>query len=98
MKNFPHSKIDSNAIPFGYFITAMQWFEAASLQDKLGAIFVYLNNGDPINATMIGKLLKHVYRETKEVENLMKFEKNTPTLSHFFRRKSKHCRMNLCNN
>ena len=45
----------------------MQWFEGASTQDKLAALFVYLNNGDPINATMIGKLLKHVYRETKEV-------------------------------
>ena len=45
----------------------MQWLEASSIQDKLGAIFVYLNNGDPINATMIGKLLKHIYRETKEV-------------------------------
>jgi hypothetical protein len=45
----------------------MQWFEAASIQDKLGAIFIYLNNGDPINANMISKLLKHVYRETKEV-------------------------------
>lgn len=59
----------------------MQWFEAASLQDKLGAIFIYLNNGDPINAPMIGKLLKHVYRETKEVENAIKFENNTPPLS-----------------
>jgi len=45
----------------------MQWLESASIQDKLGALFVYLNNGDPINATMISKLLKHVYRETKEV-------------------------------
>jgi len=45
----------------------MQWFESASIQDKLGAIFMYLNNGDPINAIMISKLLKHVYRETKEV-------------------------------
>lgn len=46
----------------------MQWFEGASIQDKLGALFIYLNNGEPINAALIGKLLKHVYRETKEVK------------------------------
>ena len=45
----------------------MQWLEGASIQDKLGAVYLYLNNGEPINAVMIGKLLKHVYRETKEV-------------------------------
>ncbi len=67
MKHFPRSKSDLNCIPFGYFITVMQWFESASIHDKLGAIFMYLNNGDPINALMISKLLKHVYRETKEV-------------------------------
>ena len=46
----------------------MQWFDSASIQDKLGALFIYLNNGDPIDAVMISKLLKHVYPETKEVE------------------------------
>jgi hypothetical protein len=58
----------------------MQWLEGASIQDKLGALFIYLNNGEPINAIMISKLLKHVYRETKEVcifclinENLLFF-------------------------
>ncbi len=45
----------------------MQWLEGASIQDKLGALFIYLNNGDPIDAIMISKLLKHIYRETKEV-------------------------------
>lgn len=79
----------------------MQWIEAASIQDKLGAIFVYLNNGDPINATMISKLLKHVYRETKEVrENSFQFEtrKNELNFHYFNRMKSKPYRMNSCNN
>jgi hypothetical protein len=45
----------------------MHWFNEAKVPEKLKAIFIYLNNGEPINAVMIGKLLKHVYRETKEV-------------------------------
>jgi hypothetical protein len=45
----------------------MHWFNEAKTPEKLRAIFIYLNNGEPINAVMIGKLLKHVYRETREV-------------------------------
>lgn len=45
----------------------MQWFDSASVEDKLTGIYYYLNNGEPIDITMISKLLRHVYRETKEV-------------------------------
>ena len=38
------------------------------MPEKLRAIFYYLNNGEPIDAAMLGRLLKHIYRETKEVD------------------------------
>ncbi|UJR21492.1 hypothetical protein I4U23_024576 [Adineta vaga] len=66
LKHFPRSKADPNSIPFGYFLLVMHWFDEATVNDKLSALFIYLNNGEPIDASMIGKLLKHVYRETKE--------------------------------
>jgi hypothetical protein len=47
----------------------MQWLDGANTERKLAAIFYYLNNGDPITANMISKLLKHVYPETKDVCN-----------------------------
>ena len=46
----------------------MQFLDSATIDKKLSALFFYLNNGAPITAVMISKLLKHVYRETKEVE------------------------------
>jgi hypothetical protein len=45
----------------------MQWLDGADIRNKLGAIYMYLNNGEPIDAIMIGRLLKHVYPETNEV-------------------------------
>ncbi|CAF1013617.1 unnamed protein product [Adineta ricciae] len=66
LKHFPRSKADPNSIPFGYFLLVMHWFEDASINDKLSALFIYLNNGEPIDAVMIAKLLKHVYRESKD--------------------------------
>jgi hypothetical protein len=47
----------------------MQWLDAANIDQKLAALFLYLNNGEPITAPMISKLLKHVYPETKNVCN-----------------------------
>ena len=67
LKHFPRSKTNPDYIPFGYFVTVVQWFEMANNEDKLRAIFLYVNNGDPIDAVMISKLLKHIYRETREV-------------------------------
>ncbi|CAF3415163.1 unnamed protein product [Rotaria sp. Silwood1] len=46
----------------------MQWLDAATVSQKLGAVYYYLNNGEPIGSDMIGKLLKHVYPEVKEDE------------------------------
>ncbi|CAF5040047.1 unnamed protein product [Rotaria magnacalcarata] len=46
----------------------MQWIDSASVQNKLAAIYHYLNNGEPIDSFMISKLLKHVYRDAKEDE------------------------------
>ena len=37
------------------------------MRAKLTAIYLYLNNGEPINAPMLAKLLKHVYPEAREV-------------------------------
>ncbi|CAF0924032.1 unnamed protein product [Adineta steineri] len=68
LKHFPVSKTDQHSIPFGYFLTVMHWFDEASIHDKLGALYIYLNNGEPIDANMISKLLKHVYRETRDDE------------------------------
>ncbi|CAF3407127.1 unnamed protein product [Rotaria sp. Silwood1] len=68
LKHFPRSKTDQNSIPFGYFIIVMQWLDAATVSQKLGAVYYYLNNGEPIGSDMIGKLLKHVYPEVKEDE------------------------------
>jgi hypothetical protein len=45
----------------------MQFLDAASIESKLSAVYFYLNNGEPINALMISKLLKHVYPEMKDV-------------------------------
>lgn len=45
----------------------MQWLDSANVQDKLSAIYYYLNNGEPIDSMMISKLLRHVYRDAKEV-------------------------------
>jgi hypothetical protein len=45
----------------------MQFLDGASVDKKLSALFFYLNNGEPITAVMISKLLKHVYPETKDV-------------------------------
>ena len=45
----------------------MQWLDGADMRAKLTAIYLYLNNGEPISAPMIAKLLKHVYPETREV-------------------------------
>jgi hypothetical protein len=50
----------------------MQWLDGASVQEKLAGVFLYLNNGGPISAVMIGKLLKHVYPETKDVRIVSK--------------------------
>jgi len=47
----------------------MQWLDGANTESKLSAIYYYLNNGQPVNAVMISKLLKYVYPETKEVCN-----------------------------
>ena len=54
----------------------MHWFDEASINDKLSALFIYLNNGDAIDAPMIAKLLKHVYRETKDVGDKLSFDFN----------------------
>lgn len=66
--HFPRSKTGDDSIPFGYFILAMQFLDNATIEKKLSAIFLYLNNGEPITAMMISKLLRHVYPETKDDE------------------------------
>ncbi|CAF3376252.1 unnamed protein product [Rotaria socialis] len=68
LKHIPRSKSDINSIPFGNFIIVMQWIDSATVQDKLAAIYHYLNNGEPIDSFMISKLLKHVYRDAKDDE------------------------------
>jgi hypothetical protein len=45
----------------------MQFLDGASIEKKLAAVFFYLNNGEPITAPMISKLLKHVYPEARDV-------------------------------
>jgi hypothetical protein len=47
----------------------MHWLDEANVQNKLAAIFLYLNNGAPITAPMISKLLVFIYPETKPVCN-----------------------------
>ena len=74
----------------------MHWLNEAKVPEKLKAVFIYLNNGEPINAPMIGKLLKHVYRETKEVYIHISFDRFN--FSRCFRMKSKHYLINLCSN
>ncbi|CAF0780810.1 unnamed protein product [Adineta steineri] len=61
LNHFPRLKTDDSAISFGYFISVMKWFDEVKLHRKLEAIFLYLNNGDPINAVFLAKLLKHMY-------------------------------------
>ena len=61
----------------------MQWFDAALMPEKLRAIFYYLNNGEPIDATMLGRLLKHIYRETKEVETTANLRQASETRLDF---------------
>ncbi|CAF0910614.1 unnamed protein product [Rotaria sordida] len=68
MRHFPRSKSDPNSIPFGYFIVVMQWLDAATIPQKLAAVYHYLNNGEPIDSQMISKLLKHVYLDSKDDE------------------------------
>ncbi|CAF1277066.1 unnamed protein product [Rotaria magnacalcarata] len=68
LKHIPRPKSDISSIPFGTFIIVMQWIDSASVQNKLAAIYHYLNNGEPIDSFMISKLLKHVYRDAKEDE------------------------------
>ena len=48
----------------------MQWFENAKVDEKIRAIYHYLNNGDPIDAGMLSKLFRHLYPETDEVMNV----------------------------
>lgn len=45
----------------------MQFLDGASVERKLSAVFFYLNNGEPITAVMISKLLPHVYPQAKDV-------------------------------
>jgi len=47
----------------------MQWLDGADTEKKLLAIYYYLNNGEPINAVMISRLLKYIYPEAKDVCN-----------------------------
>ncbi|CAF0758347.1 unnamed protein product [Adineta ricciae] len=61
LKHFPRLRTDDDAISFGYFISVMRWFDEANLHRKLEAIFQYLNNGDPIDATFLVKLFKHIH-------------------------------------
>lgn len=45
----------------------MQFFDGTSVDRKLAAIFLYLNNGEPVTAPMISKLLQYVYPQAKDV-------------------------------
>ncbi|UJR27360.1 hypothetical protein I4U23_008652 [Adineta vaga] len=61
LKHFPRLKTDDDAISFGYFISVMRWLDETNLHRKLEAIYQYLNNGDPIDATFLAKLFKHIH-------------------------------------
>ena len=45
----------------------MQFLDGTTIERKLSAVFYYLNNGEPINAAMMSKLLPHVYPQAKDV-------------------------------
>lgn len=45
----------------------MQFLDGTTIEKKLSAVFYYLNNGEPINAAMMSKLLPHVYPQAKDV-------------------------------
>jgi hypothetical protein len=47
----------------------MQWLDGANIQNKLAAIFFYLNNGEPITVPIISRLLKYIYPKTRDVCN-----------------------------
>lgn len=76
----------------------MQFLDGATIENKLAAVFLYLNNGDPITAAMISKLLKHVYPETKDVCQRTLTLKRRQSFFILFRMKSKLSLINLCDN
>ena len=47
----------------------MQFLDGATIERKLSAVFYYLNNGEPVNAAMMSKLLPHVYPQAKDVRS-----------------------------
>jgi len=69
LKHFPRLKTDDNAIPFGYFIAVMQWLDRADLDMKLEAIYLYLNNGEPIDAPFLTTVFVHMYPDMTDVCN-----------------------------
>ena len=76
----------------------MQFLDGASVEKKLAAIFFYLNNGEPVSAVMISKLLPHVYPQTKDVCSSLIDENVNLTQLLIYRMKSKHYLYNSCDN
>ena len=57
----------------------MQWLDDASVENKLAAVYLFVNNGAPITTTLLITLFKYIYPEAKNVCQLFQWT-SRPTL------------------
>ncbi|XP_064605860.1 uncharacterized protein LOC135470715 isoform X2 [Liolophura sinensis] len=59
-------KSQGGHVSFQSFLMALKWIECESVEKKMRATFHLLNNGDPLDRSLLAKILKRVYPEDSD--------------------------------